>query len=162
MASTSRLDEHGDDTLELPPLIASYLATGDAPLEASHVEAVYAVGHAFFVREEHGKAIDLFRLLILCRPQDARSWFALGACHEAIGEHERAITLYEVALSAPQGRQEQLRSLVHLAKLLFAEGRLEDAEEAIEEALRRLIDEDDLDLRELVTAMARHVRGRNQ
>src|SRR5258708_35996501 len=85
-----------------PSMLEEFLTTGRLPLDDSWVDAAYAVGHKFYSRDEYGKAIDLFRLLVLARPDDARGWFSLAAAHEASGDEVRAVMLYETARGAPE------------------------------------------------------------
>ena len=123
-------------------LLEGFLTTGRLPLDPSWVEAAYAVGHQFYSRDEHHKAIDLFRLLVLARPDEARGWFSLGAAHEASGDEERAERMYEVARGAPHGERHRREATAYLARLLVNRGEVEMARGLVAELLA-VIDEGD-------------------
>lgn len=108
-------------------ILESWLQHTPALARHEEVEAVYAIGHAYYAREDFRRAADVFRLLVLTRPQEARGWTALGACHDAVDEPEHAEALYEAALLAPLGDVDRDRARVFLARLLASQGRDEEA-----------------------------------
>lgn len=61
------------------------------------IEALYAAGHWLLTSERFSDAAIVFRTMALAAPSDERAWLALGSCHVGIGQHEIAISLYEVA-----------------------------------------------------------------
>jgi tetratricopeptide (TPR) repeat protein len=81
-----------------------WASRGEAPsLAAREVDAIYALAWAMFERGRYAEAADLFQLLTLCRPQEARAWLGLGASREASGDRVRAQVAYEAATIAPIG-----------------------------------------------------------
>jgi tetratricopeptide (TPR) repeat protein len=132
------------DTATTAPSAEKYLA-GSPPLSDHEVELLYGIGRLHYERDQHATAMDLFRVLVLCRPNDARGWFSLAACHEAVDDDERAIALYEVAAAAPQGDEDRLRARLFLARLLDRVGRSAEARERLADVETALdaIDADD-------------------
>lgn len=128
----------------LPPSIATYLRDGPPQLTAAEIDAIYGVGAMFYTRERYAEACDLFRLMVLLRPQESRGWLSLAACHEGMGDDERALALYEVAALAPYARPDQLRARLYLARLLVKLERDEEARDRVDE-LDRAIGEETLE-----------------
>ncbi len=97
------------------------------------VEALYATGHWLYSQQRIAHALVVFRALIHLAPEDERGWLALGACHEAHGQHDIALRLYDsaraVVVAAP--RCELARS-----RILRARGLEEAAHDAIDKAAR--------------------------
>jgi tetratricopeptide (TPR) repeat protein len=149
------------DLAALPRWIPEFLKGGTPPLQQREADAIYAIGHAYYARDQFGPAADLFRLLVLCRPQESRGWFSLAACHEASGDDDRAISLYEIAIAAPTGREDRLRAHVYLARMMLRLGRRNDAREHVS-AILRLRDElddssFDREMDDVVTKLEEHV-----
>lgn len=115
------------DATPIGALIESWLRDAPLPDRSDQVEAVYAIGHAYYAREDFQRAADVFRLMVLTRPQEARGWTALAACHDAVDDEEQAEALYEAALLAPLGEVDRDRARVFLARLLASQGRLAEA-----------------------------------
>jgi hypothetical protein len=64
------------------------------------IEPLYATGHWLLSQERFEDAARVFRAMALARPEDERSWLALGACHEALEQPALANELYLLAASA--------------------------------------------------------------
>jgi Flp pilus assembly protein TadD len=64
-------------------------------------------------------------------PEDERSWLALGACHEALGQSDRAIQMYGTGrvLARPSVRCDVAR-----ARVLRAKDREDEADALLEQA----------------------------
>jgi tetratricopeptide (TPR) repeat protein len=120
------------DPMPIGALLETWLQRSSALARNEEVEAVYAIGHAYYAREDFRRAADVFRLLVLTRPQEARGWTALGACHDAVDETEQAEALYEAALLAPLGDKDRDRARVFLARLLASQGRDDEARTHVE------------------------------
>jgi tetratricopeptide (TPR) repeat protein len=120
------------DPTALGALIESWLRDAPLPDRDEQIEAVYAIGHAYYAREDFQRAADVFRLMVLTRPQEARGWTALAACHDAVDEEEQAEALYEAALLAPIGDVDRDRARVFLARLLASQGRISEAREHLD------------------------------
>jgi tetratricopeptide (TPR) repeat protein len=91
---------------------------GDVPLlDDIQAEALYAAGHAYYEQSDYARAADVFRLLALARPHSPRSWIALAATHEGVGDTERAMALYGIATQTRDGtRVQRAEAHVHLAR----------------------------------------------
>src|SRR5947209_15943221 len=89
------------ETPPLPPIVSSFVRGAAPPLSREEVDGIYSVGVRLYARERYAEASDVFRLLVLYRPREARGWTALAACHEALGDDDRAIALYNLAALAP-------------------------------------------------------------
>jgi len=115
---------------------------------ASAIEALYATGHWLFTQERINDAQSVFRALIYVAPQDERGWLALGACHEARGEHDIAYELYEMAstlVDAP-------RCAIARARILRGRGLEREARQALDEVAQLAASQRDDELRSLVAA----------
>ncbi len=99
------------------------------------LESLYGVGHWLVANERHADALDVFRTMLLVDGTDARAWLGLGACHEALGETEKAVALYGLASSACGERA--ARCTAAKARLLRARGDLTDARDAYELAVEQ-------------------------
>lgn len=146
----------GDPT-PIGALLESWLRDGPKLHGHDEVEAVYAIGHAYYAREDFRRAADVFRLMVLTRPQEARGWTALAACHDAVDDTEQAETLYEAALLAPIGDHDRDRARVFLARLLASQGRASEAREHLD-ALEGLDHADVLEAE--ITSLRRSIGGR--
>jgi Flp pilus assembly protein TadD len=114
--------------------------------EAS-IEALYATGHWLLSADRFGDAAIVFRMMALAAPSDERSWLALGACHEGIGQHGIAASLYEVAgaVAAPA-----IRCTIARGRSLRLLGRDDEAGDAFEQAFDLAVEAGDEDLAALV------------
>ena len=124
----------------LPKTLAAIVRDGPPPLTQADVDGIYAIGADLYTREHWSEAQDVFRLLVLVRPTYARGWIALAACHEAQGEEDRAISLYQVASCATTRADARLAQL-YLARLFAKGGRHDEAREILE--LLAIEDDDD-------------------
>jgi len=98
-----------------------------SPIEQGQaVEALYATGHWLLGLARYPDAAVVFRAMTVAAPTDERSWLALGACHEAIGQTDIATGLYEIGshVAAPA-----VRCAVARARALRALGRESEATE---------------------------------
>jgi len=115
------------------------------------VEALYATGHWLLSAERFDDAAIVFRMMALAAPSDERSWLALGACHEGIGQQAIAASLYEIAgaVAAPA-----IRCTIARGRSLRALGRDDEAVTSFERALDLAIEAGDDEL----TAIAERER----
>jgi tetratricopeptide (TPR) repeat protein len=98
------------------------------------VDALYAVGHRLIALDRHRDALSLFRTMLVVAPQDERGWLALGACHEALDETEKALVLYSLADAACDGKA--LRCTIARARLHRTLGAPDEAAAAYADAAR--------------------------
>ena len=116
------------------------------------IEALYATGHWLYFQDRFGHAQSVFRALIHIAPEDERGWLALGACHEALDQHDIALELYSAAGSVvPTAPRCELAR----ARILRKRGRVTEARHAVEEAARIADELRDDELRALVAAERR-------
>lgn len=94
-------------------------------------DALYAVGHWLLEQERSADALHVFRTMLATSPTDERGWLALGACHEAAGELDRAARLYALA---PHTTARALRCQVALARLQRRRGHDDEAAALYESA----------------------------
>jgi tetratricopeptide (TPR) repeat protein len=116
------------------------------------VEALYATGHWLYSQDRFSHAQSVFRALIHIAPEDERGWLALGACHEAMDQHDIALELYVAAGSVVHTAP---RCELARARILRRRGLLSEAREAVEEAARIADELRDDELRRLVASERR-------
>ncbi len=116
------------------------------------VEALYATGHWLYSQQRLAHALVVFRALIHLAPEDERGWLAVGACHEAHGQHDIALRLYDSARSVAPAAP---RCEIARSRILRARGLEDAARDAIEEAARIAEEMHDEDLQTLVAAERR-------
>lgn len=122
-------------------------APGRATREA--LEGLYATGHWLYSRARYVDASAVFRVVVLCLPDEERGYLALGACHEGLGQEAIALELYNMAtLSTPFAPHCHLAR----ARILRRLGREDHAEAALEEAEAIASSRNDRDLAERVAA----------
>lgn len=109
-------------------------------MNAHAIEALYATGHWLFTSARHADAAKVFRAMTLACPSDERGWLALGACHEAIGQHRIAIELYTVASLAAAPA---IRCTIARGRALRSTGRDDDAADAFALARDAAMEEDE-------------------
>jgi Flp pilus assembly protein TadD len=123
------------------------------PVDAKRgVEALYATGHWLLTQDRAADAACVFRAMALLAPEDERSWLALGACHEALGQAGQAIQMYGTGrvLARPSVRCDVARS-----RLLRAKDREDEADALLEHARETADALNDETLIELVAAERR-------
>src|SRR5580692_7789996 len=128
---------------------ATGLAPGNAVDAKRGIEALYATGHWLLTHDRPADAACVFRAMALLAPEDERSWLALGACHEALGQTDLALQMYGT------GRVLAHRSArcdIARARVLRAAGRADDADGAIESAAEVAETLDDEELSALIRA----------
>jgi len=116
------------------------------------IEALYATGHWLYSQDRFSHAQSVFRALIHIAPDDERGWLALGACHEALDQHDIALELY---LAAGTVVHTTPRCELARARILRRRGQIGEAREAIDEAARIADELRDDELRKLVAAERR-------
>lgn len=114
---------------------------------AHAVETLYATAIWLLDGARVLPAADLFRTMVLAAPADERAWLGLGACHEALGQGDFAIALYEHGSAAAPGA----RCHVARARLLRAAGHLDAADAALDAAEAALDVHQDEDARAILT-----------
>ena len=103
------------------------------------VEVMYSIGHAIFMQGKLERALNVFHVILLYRPLDARIIEACATTLKKMGKFEEAIPTYAAALVF--GDLENPMPSVHIAECLAALGRAEDSEKI----LRPLLDSSALD-----------------
>ena len=72
------------------------LAPGRVTIDA--LDGLYATGHWLYrSRARYMDASAVFRVMVLCLPDEERGYLALGACHEGLGQEAIALELYNMA-----------------------------------------------------------------
>jgi Flp pilus assembly protein TadD len=119
------------------------------PSAPQAVDALYAVGHWLYNQDRFADAIRVFRAVLRVAPRDERGWLALGACHEALDQHDVALELYDQARRTAEAAP---RCNMARARVLRARGMEADARESLEEAARVADQLDDDEVRALLVA----------
>ncbi len=89
----------------------------DIPFHREDQDAIYAVGRFLYEQQQAARAAEVFRLLALVAPERCRSWTALAACHEALGDVDRARDLYRLALEVAEQDDHRATAAVYKARL---------------------------------------------
>ncbi len=117
-----------------------------SPVGRGALDALFATGQWLCSRQRYKDASAVFRVVVLCAPDEERGYLALGACHEGLGQDAIALEIYGMAvLALPAPRCHVAR-----ARVLRRAGKPDDAEEALDEAEGIAEAQGDDDLRALV------------
>ena len=104
------------------PLINGGLSDADT-------QSWFEMGYGHFEQARYQDALRIFALLVMARPGDARSLAALGASHQMLGQHDRAVQYLGIAqLIEPANPLPTF----HFARSLIALGAVEEAAEALD------------------------------
>ncbi len=103
------------------------------------IEVMYSIGHAIFMQGKLDKALNVFQLILLFRPLDARILEACATTLKKMGRFEEAIPVYGSVMVF--GDMKNPMPSVHIAECLAALGRNSDSEKM----LRPLLDDSALD-----------------
>lgn len=118
----------------------------------STADALYCLGYWLLDQQRYEDAKHVFRSMLLVAPTDDRGWLALGACHEASQELDKAARLYALAR---QACTTSIRSVVALGRILRKLDRDAEADEVYAEAAELVSDTDDMDLAVTIRTEAR-------
>jgi tetratricopeptide (TPR) repeat protein len=119
----------------------------------SALEALYATGHWLYSQDRFKHAQNVFRAMVHLAPRDERGWLALGACHEAVDQHDIAMELYSAAVSVAHTAP---RCEVARARILRRRGLDREAQASLAQAERIAEQLQDEDLRQLVAIERGH------
>jgi tetratricopeptide (TPR) repeat protein len=103
------------------------------------IEVMYSIGHALYMQGKLEKALNVFQLILLYRPLDARILEACATTFKKMGRFEEAIPVYGSVLVF--GDMSNPMPSVHIAECLAALGRPNDSEKM----LRPILDDSGLD-----------------
>jgi len=120
----------------------------DPPGPAETVEKLYGLGHWLLGVGRFADAALAFRAMLRSAPNDERSWLALGACHEQVGQLRIALELYgagtavvPLSVRCQIARSRVLRQLTRDSDASDALDRASDvAREAGDDELVRFVD----------------------
>lgn len=115
------------DVREVPAHIVSYLRGELRPLTDTECELFFALGSSLYRDERFSDAADMFRALVLGRPESVRAWSCLAMCHDAVEDFERAAALYDIAVRAPLDDGSRSRARLYYARTLFWLERFDEA-----------------------------------
>jgi len=105
----------------------------------NQVEIMYSIGHALFMQGKLEKALNVFQLILIYRPLDARILEACATTFKKMGRFEEAIPVYGSVMVF--GDMNDPMPSVHIAECLAALGRNTDSEKM----LRPILDDSGLD-----------------
>jgi tetratricopeptide (TPR) repeat protein len=69
------------------------------PQPPDSVDSVAAAASAAFESNDWVTAEPLFEKITRARPEDFRSWYRLGVCHQRTGRHQAALDAFQIALA---------------------------------------------------------------
>ena len=145
----------------LPPQIESYLRGELRPLSDVECDLFVAVGTSMYQEERYADAADMFRALVLGRPESCRAWACLAMCHDAVEDFDRAAALYDLAVRAPLDEGYRGRAHIYNARTLFWLERFDEAATHLESAeVHELADDLHPIVEELREELARTRGGR--
>jgi len=98
-------------------------------LNDDQTEVVYSVGHTLFTQGKFEKALNVFKLILLYRPFDARNLEAYATTLKRLGRFEEAIPVYVSALIF--GEMASPSPPIHIAECLAALGRPDESEKML-------------------------------
>jgi tetratricopeptide (TPR) repeat protein len=98
---------------------------------AHAIESLYATGYWLLEQHRYADAASVFQTMLVAAPTDERSWLALGACHEAVGQPAIAEKLYR---SGVEVAEPAVRCAVAQARTLRELGRDDEADLAFDRA----------------------------
>lgn len=146
---------------QLPAALVGYLRGEVRPLTDAECELFFAVGASLYSDERYADAADMFRALVLGRPESVRAWTCLAMCHDAVEDFERANALYDIATRAPLDEGYQNRARVYHARTLFWLERFDELAATLDAIEESALDDDLAALcDELRTELDAHSRGR--
>jgi type III secretion system low calcium response chaperone LcrH/SycD len=68
-----------------------------AGLKPENIDALYAVGHSFYVAGNYAEAETIFSTLCLYNTRNKRNWLALGGAAQAQSNYESALIAFSMA-----------------------------------------------------------------
>lgn len=93
------------------------------------IEVMYSIGHSTFMQGKLDKALNVFQLILLYRPLDARILEACATTLKRMGRFEEAIPVYGSVMVF--GDMKNPMPSVHIAECLAALGRKNDSEKML-------------------------------
>jgi Flp pilus assembly protein TadD len=93
------------------------------------IELIYSIGHSFFMQGKFEQALNVFKLIMLYRPLDARNIEAYATTLKRMGRFEEAIPVYMAAMM--YGELAQPMPAMHIAECLAALGRTAESEKLL-------------------------------
>lgn len=97
------------------------------------IEVIYSVGHGLFMQGKFEQALNVFKLIMLYRPLDARNMEAYATTLKRLGRFEEAIPVFMAAML--YGEMAQPMPAVHIAECLAALGRSQESESLLRPVL---------------------------
>jgi len=93
-----------------------------------HVEGLYAVAHGLYQRERYDDARKIFMYLMVLDHYDTRFMLGLASCLQMLQQYDKAIEYFSMASLF---RLDDPRPTFHTAECLLAQGRIDEAHEAL-------------------------------
>ncbi|MDE0104539.1 MAG: tetratricopeptide repeat protein [Bryobacterales bacterium] len=105
-------------------------------LAPTRPEPFFELGVFYDGRQQHGRAAEQFRKVLEIAPNDPQAWDYLGLSLEALGDFDRADSAYRMGLARNQGPRFDPMLHYNYGRLLMKLGRLAEAEEHLDRAVR--------------------------
>lgn len=103
---------------------------------------IYHQAYHLYRDQDYAKAANLFRVLTVVNPLEAKYWKALGACSHMLQDYEHAIRCY-ICTQALYKDQPDPYLYVHAADCYFSIGQIEQGLMALEGAQHRAEEQQD-------------------
>ncbi len=97
-------------------------------IDKGHVEGLYAVAHSLYQRERYDDARRIFMYLMVLDHYDTRFMLGLASCLQMLQQYDKAIEYFSMASLF---RLDDPRPTFHTAECLLAQGRIDEAHEAL-------------------------------
>ncbi len=89
------------------------------------IEVLYSVGHGLFTQGKFENALNVFKMIMLYRPFDARNMEAYATTLKRMGRFEEAMPIFAAALL--YGELADPMPSIHMAECLAALGRADES-----------------------------------
>lgn len=106
--------------------MTSFQDNSDHPDAAKLNHEAYRNGCSYYERKDYKQAKVLFEQALEYRPEDARTWFALGNCHDLMNQPTRAEVCYLMSLQH-SAEDAQPNVYFNLGNSLFDQGKYQEA-----------------------------------
>ncbi|MDP1607699.1 MAG: tetratricopeptide repeat protein [Chlamydiales bacterium] len=103
-------------------------------MSSEEAKKFYAFGFSLYGAGSAQEAIDVFEVLCVQRPLEAKHWFGLAASLQERSHYEKALPAWAMAAILDQSNP---HPHFHAAECCFAQGKQEEARIALEAALIR-------------------------
>ncbi len=98
-------------------------SVGSQIFTEEQIEIIYSIGHSLFSQGKYEEARNIFQILLIYRPLDAKYLFAYGLSCKNLGNFSDAIPAFVATIGI---EPDNIKSACHLAECLVALGRKDE------------------------------------